>query len=46
MVQLSSSAEDDERLRPMSKKWDELRKREKEAEHLHDEVSNCLPFSS
>lgn len=47
-MQLSMSAdedsekEDSEKLEAMSKTWEELRKKEKEMERSHDEVSHCL----
>lgn len=40
MMQLASAAEDDEKLEAMSKTWDDLRKKEKEVERSHDEVSS------
>ena len=42
MMQLAISADEDvEKLEAMSKTWDGLRKKEKEVERSHDEVSMC-----
>ena len=42
-MQLSVSADDDaEKLETMSKTWEELRRKEKEVERSHDEVSLFL----
>ena len=43
IMQLAVSADEDaEKLEAMSKTWDELRKKEKEVERSHDEVSSCV----